>query len=376
MALLLLAGSVGFGQAVEKKHDRKLSCNDLFKQYAMALPRLYEQKDFDSIQYLTEQREQRCGPEADIFCVKLLLAIEHNTFTKDLLAGVALYDVLDDYDYYAHQFIKGRDRLGYYSTRYFDATCYDKNVFGTTTAWARQLLGSGRTDSLESFLCHVFAGDTRHPGAEIRQDNSRQATLNGLMAESATLRRNSPAVNGAAGIGAWIPNGHLAILGTHPAFTLPVMGIRNKLNQLDWVCSFRFLRTANDYTVVRSGNPYARHYFIGGYIGFDYTRYFIHSFHFESGVIAGAGYDGFDIDDNNSENHNYDYLKPHEIKSFNANLGLRCNYFFNPAFYIGVAAKYNVTNYCNPGGTPLDGNAMSIDFYVGGNTPLFRRHHP
>ena len=372
--LLLLAGSTCFCQTVQKRHTGKISCEDLFKQYAMALPRLYERKDFDSIQYLTEQREQHCDPEPDIFCIRLLLAIERNTFTKDQLAGMALYDILDDYAGYERQFLKGRGRLGYYSTRYFDATRYDKNIFSTTTAWARQLLGSGRTDSMESFLCHVFAGDVRHPGAAIRQDNGNQATLNGLMAESAILRRNGAAINYAMGIGAWIPNGRLATLGVHPAVTLPVIGLRNKLNQLDWVCSLRFLRSANDYTVLRGGNLYTRHYFLGGYIGFDYTRYFIHSFHFESGIIAGAGYDAFDIDADSEYYHDHNNLKPQEIKSFNANLGLRCNYFFNPAFYIGAAAKYNVINYCNPGGTSMDGDAVSIDFYAGVNMPWFRRY--
>jgi hypothetical protein len=41
------------------------------------------------------------------------------------------------------------------------------------------------------------------------------------------------------------------------------------------------------------------------------------------------------------------------------------NYYFDPRHYVGLLARYNFIRYSNPGGTPLDGNAITLDLIVG-----------
>jgi hypothetical protein len=96
----------------------------------------------------------------------------------------------------------------------------------------------------------------------------------------------------------------------------------------------------------------------------DYTHYLVSKLNFDLGLLAGAGYDGFDI---TSENYNYDALKPLSIGSFNANAGFKLNYFLTTSFYIGLQARYNFINYVNHGGTSMNGDAFSVDLFIGGN---------
>lgn len=81
----------------------------------------------------------------------------------------------------------------------------------------------------------------------------------------------------------------------------------------------------------------------------------------EFGWMAGAGYDGFDIPSSGNE----DYLKPSGIGSFNANTGIRFNYFNSNNTFLGVLARYHIANYKNKGGSSLQGNSFSIDLILG-----------
>jgi hypothetical protein len=77
------------------------------------------------------------------------------------------------------------------------------------------------------------------------------------------------------------------------------------------------------------------------------------------------GYDGFDVFTSEADIQN---LKPNSIGSFNANGGLKFNFYVNPTLYFGLQGRYNWINYNNKGGTSLNGNAFSIDFIIGGNS--------
>src|SRR5882724_4068675 len=164
--------------------------------------------------------------------------------------------------------------------------------------------------------------------------------------------------------GVWAPTSRLKVLGTHPSLGMQG-GIRTEKDELDANLSVRFVRTPHDYRVLKDDSLYSRHGFLGGYIGLDYTHFFYQETHFQLGLMAGAGYDGFTIG-NGSDDDNY-YLRPLDIGSFNFNLGLRLSYSFKPSLYIGLLPRYNFIHYDNKGGTSLVGNAFSIDFVIGGN---------
>jgi hypothetical protein len=166
--------------------------------------------------------------------------------------------------------------------------------------------------------------------------------------------------------GAWLPTSRLHLLGNHPSVGMQG-GIRNEKNELDIGLSVRFIRSSNNYVVLRNDSLYTLDDYVGGYIGVDYTHYFFQETHFQSGLMIGAGYDGFTIGNQGSDGQQPDYLKPLDIGSFNFNVGLRLSYSFKPSLYLALMPRYNFIRYDNRGGTSLVGNAFSIDFGIGGN---------
>ena len=81
------------------------------------------------------------------------------------------------------------------------------------------------------------------------------------------------------------------------------------------------------------------------------------------------GWDGFDFA---PQPYDYHYYYPYytsrvTIGSFNANAGLRFNYYFTHSFYIGLQGRYNAIQYSTYGGTDLSGDAVSIDLIFGFN---------
>ena len=110
-------------------------------------------------------------------------------------------------------------------------------------------------------------------------------------------------------------------------------------------------------------------YYFGGYIGLDYNYYLVSKKRYDIGLLAGMGWDGFDFA---PQPYDYYYYYPYytshvTIGSFNANAGLRFNYYFTHSFYVGLQGRYNLIDYYTRGGSDLSGNAFSIDLIFGMN---------
>jgi hypothetical protein len=109
---------------------------------------------------------------------------------------------------------------------------------------------------------------------------------------------------------------------------------------------------------------YHSNYYDGGYIGFDYTRYFVHKTHLDIGFITAIAYDYFDAF-NGLGNSDTNGKVPYNIGSLDINGGAQIKYFIGRGPFIGIQAKYHLINYANTGGTDLSGNAFTIDFVFG-----------
>ena len=367
LSFFLFVSVSAFAQHTRKNnHSNYTDCRQNFEDVASLVPQLYESNDFDSIQRFIHREKAGCGTPTHIFAIQVLLSIQQKSFSEKDLNDTGFFFHLRNYSHTMQELKNKGRQLSYMSEKYFDATPYDEQLFGCTSEWAQKLLTRTGLDSTESFLCNVLAGNITSPASALKHNNIQYDYLNRLIERSYRIHRNSGTQNIGFTSGIWIPRGNAKVLGVHPAFGMMV-GHRNKLNEFDMSFAFRFIRTPGDYTIMRGGTLYDRHHFFGGYFGLDYTRYFIHSLHFETGIIGGIGYDGFDIADQGKYQHTYDYLQPLSINSLNLNTGLRINYFFNATSYIGIAAKFNYISYKNNGGTPINGNAFTIDFTIGGN---------
>ena len=339
-----------------------------FKTYARALPRLYDRKDFDSIGLYAHRLDYPYSidgrADADIFCLRILLGIQQSNLSTAYLANRYFFIQLNEYARVIIPVLNDSPYIRYHSGKYFDATSYDKDIFRTTARWAGDLLRERTLDSTESFLCRVFAGDIPHPCGSIQAGSATYRELDSLLTTSILSHRNSHIMNGAIGIGSWAPRGHLAVIGAHPELYVEI-GRRTRLDQVNLTVAYRFNDASQPYLILRHGVLLPQTHYDGYYVGLEYNRYLVHTLHFELGTITGLGWDAFDISMDANETSNP--LYPLVLRSLNGNAGLRLKGYFSGRGYFGLIGKYNFMHYYNKGGTPLDGNALSIDFIVGMN---------
>lgn len=344
--------------------ERQPDCRDILINASVVIPKLYAEKSFDSIRVAVSVMEQFCNWQSpDIFYIKTLLDIQQSLFRVSNFSSNGRFDtLLHTYIFTLRTLKNGGYSMGKY--RYYSYSQSEDNFYTLIKAWANDLINGQRLNSSESFICNVLAGNFRNPEATLKANKEKYPEMYALLRKNYSHERSQ--LSGVATFvsGIWLPSGNLKILGTHPSLGFQLGG-RGKSNEFDLTMQFRFVNTPGKYYVSRHDSLYALNHFFGGYIGIDYSHYFIHSTNFEMGAIGGVGYDGFDIIDPQKNDHSNDYLKPFSIGSLNLNAGARINYFFNPRFFIGVAARYNYISYNNKKGSSLSGHPFSIDFIIG-----------
>lgn len=334
------------------------------QQAAERLPQLYKTGQYDSIlQYINTIDKATNYPY--IFATRLLVKMQLGIFDANVINGPWFLDSLQSYAYAVRRSQSTTPEISNQPGARLEDMPYEDRLYLFNTNWAKLLPQTKTIDSLQALLCSIIAGNIENPEQAIRNKRHVYPGLDSLIKKREVNLRNHSTGNLAWGVGLWAPQGNAVILGVHPAINL-ALGWRNKLNEVNLGLSMRFGRTPQDYQILRQDSLYSRHYYTGGYIGMEYTRYLYHSLHFEAGVTGGLGVDFIDFANDNS-NHNNDYLKPLEKTSLNLNGGLRVNYFFNSRGYIGLEGKFNNIHYHNTGGSPLDGNAYTLTLLLGHN---------
>ena len=337
------------------------------------VPSLVREGDWERLQnFVTNWKRSDIPNDELIFSIIVLSAVENRKLTVFQLPCDYLY-FLEDYARQLKKIDEHAARFRYYvkvSEKYsYDATEDATKLLDFTRAWARRLILERRLDKTESFLCHVLAGDIPEPYSYFQQNRSDLATLDlfqrNIDAHNNNYfaaRRDESIVTVGIMTGIWMPTRKLKILGDHPSVGL-LLGARDKVNEYDIVWAFRFLHpTPGMYTYVRNDTSYASDYYDGGYIGFDYTRYFLRKTHFEFGAVLAAAYDYFSVVNGfDTQEHPL----PINIGSFDLNGGCRIKYFFRRSGFLGLVAKYHLIHYSNEGGTDLSGNAFTIDLVYG-----------
>ena len=336
----------------ERLLQKRPSCREILSNASSLLPELYEESAFDSIEKAIALVQKSCTDIQEVFYLSILLAIQQSTFSVRENIDSSFIEKLNSYGS-AAALPKRRNAQIYIADDY--------KLIPFIKQWAADLLKRSRLSGDERFLCTVLAGHIYNPENELKLHKDECPELYALLKQSYINERNGARFTKAIIIGIWLPTKDLKVLGPHPSLGWSLGG-GGRNDELDITFQFRFLNSKNSYEILRQNTLYPMHNYFGGYIGIDYTRYFIHQTSYEFGLLGGAGFDGFDI---TSYNHHNDYLRPFSINSFNRNIGLRFNYFFNPHSFIGLQTRYNFINYSNKGGTSLHGDAFSIDLLIG-----------
>lgn len=333
---------------------------------AQQLPLLYKQGMYDSIKNYLTKNAHYTGDQPYIFASTLLVNIQENTFTDSLVTGRYFLYVLDDYANNLKIIFDEQGNVIKYNSYSNSHAESQVTLFTFNKYWAKNLLQTKQLTATQQLLCNVIAGAVQQPMVEIKTKHEKYPVFDSLLRARDVERRNSFAGNTALNLGAWLPQGHAALLGVHPSVGVSV-GMRNKLNQVDLTVNARFVRAAHHYNILRRDTLYSRDAYSGVYAGLNYTHYLAHTRLFEAGYTVGFGYDALSITTQGSDEHYDDYLKPLGLTSANINAGFRANYFIKPRHYIGLEGKYNYMHYNNKGGTPLGGYAYTLALIAGFN---------
>lgn len=359
--LLIVSGTFNLVKAQnvqEQMMKAHPSCNDVFLNAMDILPKFYRENQIDSLRKAIGIWENACGDIPQIRITNILLSMEEKTFRVGALDS----SVITLMEEYAERF----NNYSKYPNSYSDA---QNRFYKFASAWAGLLLGQKNLDSNETFICKVLTGEMAAPVKEIKGSSAAYPELAALVGHNETAERDAVRINLTFSTGVWIPTGNLSLLGVKPSVGFQV-GVRNRHHQVDFTTQIRFINSEESYIVKRNNELIERWNYLGWYIGLDYNYYFVSAKKVDFGIVAGIGYDGFDITGSTyyyDYYYAYDYLSPHSIGSFNANGGLRFNYYVGPRFYLGLQGRYNWINYGNPGGTNMNGDGYSIDLIFGFN---------
>jgi hypothetical protein len=338
------------------------------------LPQFLEQKKWMELNnYMQNWKNSEAPSDELIFCISTLAAIEQQNFSSIAMPCDFLY-FLDDYAREMKNIRTEPDKFRYYINLrehiYYNASTECTKLLNITRSWANRLLSSGKLNASETFLCQVFSGQTEHPGSEFYTLRKLMPELDAFQHQLDTYQvnrlkslRDRRAGTLSLIFGTWMPTGYLGALGIHPTLGY-AFGIRKKRNEYDLVGIGRLVNsTAQNYSILRNDTVYTRNYFGGGYVGFEFTRYLVHTIKCDFGPTFGVGYDEFDIASDTDVK--LTSLSPTEIYTLNLNTGLRFKYFYHKALFAGLVLKYNFIHYENKGGTDLRGNAFTIDISCG-----------
>jgi hypothetical protein len=339
----------------------------LYIANARDLSRLYGNKDFDSIRYYIDARMQAGDDRAsDLNCQAILLSIQRGNFYRtaysDLDAnGWLLLIDLRIYAIALAQSTEPRPSAHLYYARHGRGDKIveaNRQLFTTTSRWASDLLATGNLDSTETWLCRVLAGEIPNPDDALIQ-TQMPALLHALdrLHQPAEPPRYGMVIT--VGPGLWTPGGHLALFGNHPAISYS-LGARTWHNEISVDMSLRFGHSQYPYTLLRHDTIMTRTYYDGGNVSLMYTRFLIHTTHWEIGPTAGIGGDFISF----TSDYHTDW-SPSAINTLDLSIGLRANYYFHKGVFFGVVARYHSINYNNRGGSPLDGHAATLDLVIG-----------
>ncbi len=369
----------GMLAGAQKNMEKKFSVTDYeaikyIRYINPLLPEFIEQKKWTELyNYIQNWKNSEVPSDELIFCISTLAAIEQQKFSFITMSCDFLY-FLDDYAREMKNINTQPAKFRYYinlrENIYYDASPECTKLLNITRSWANRLLSGGKLNASETFLCLVFSGQTEHPRSEFYTLRKSLPELDAFQQQLDMYRLNrlKSLRDHSAGtfsiiMGTWMPTGYLGTLGIHPTAGYS-FGYRKMRNEFDFVGIGRFVNsTAQNYSILRNDTVYTRSYFGGGYMGFEFTRYFIHTIKCDFGPTIGVGYDEFDIASDTDVK--LTSLSPSDITTLNLNTGVRFKYFFHKALNVGLVLKYNFIHYENKGGTDLRGNAFSIDISCG-----------
>jgi len=291
------------------------------------------------------------------------MPIENDEFSENLYDSAMIRYVLS----YAN-IIDAEDRgfVYYYYGYYFGSIQIHSDFDNFTRELAEKFLKEKDLDPVEVYFCQLYSNELKKPVKELQENPAfKDSMLKAYYDHEVEKYIYKPDYLISAISGIWIPTESLSLLGTHPFLGFQ-LGMRKRRMTYNITMAFKFLKSRNEYVILRNGQLDTTDHFFGGYIGLDLECALYESRKNQIDLLAGIAYDGFDAIKTNTNDDNPDNDKSHNINTLNVNIGLGYKYYIKRDWYVAVQGKYNFVNYKNKGGTDFSGNCITIAVLTGG----------
>lgn len=323
----------------------------------------YAIQDYDSLEIVLNDWESACGISEPIVRTKILFSIFKNAFSE------TIYDsTIVDYtlNYLLRMDTTSTDDFYHNNQAYFGYVPLRGAYDFFTQTLADSLLNREFYHPMELYFSEMYANVFNDPLVEFQHDTIYNNTAFwAYYYKQVDKYRYKPDVNVNIFSGIWIPNGNASLLGNHPYIGFQG-GVRFHKMTYNISLAIKFLKSKNEYEILRNGNIETSRHFFGGYFGADLEREIFKIRKNEFDLLGGIGFDGFDAINVNTEDDDPDNDKSHSINSVNINFGLGYRHYFANKTYFSLQGKYNLIDYNNYGGTNLSGNCLTISLMVGG----------
>jgi len=389
--MLVLVMGVSSAQAqfkddvVEKMMTHRiLTCEDIFYNSMLLIPRLYAENKVDSIKLVLSYSKRNCKISQAYVAMELLLAIEDRTFNEtikytyrnDPQKPISSRPPYYDSAYYDTYILSFLETFGEFCTIDTVPELYNHFEYEAYTNYTRFIKNTAQKltaikglSPSEQYLLKYYA----HPDStsfHILNDT----IYNGTGLQMAYQERTAiGGVDFGISTGIWSPTGNLSRLGNHPTFGCYIGG-RDKgfVGLMNFMIGFT--KSPNTYEIMQDDTLFTTNHFEQYYIGYDVAQSIAYNKRHDLAILGGIGYDAI-VGLTRSRNGNYDAnLKPKVMKTLNLNFGIGYKLFLTHKVaettihrsYLGINAKYNIVNYKNSFGTNMSGNTFTITLSYGG----------
>lgn len=342
--------------------DTVMDCREIQYACMQMIPLYYTDRQFDTAYALVDFWKRKCGMDETIFRTQVLFDIDKGSFSDSILLKYDFIRFLDIYSILAHD--TGTNFIYYYPDYYVEEPELLLWYKMFTDTLARRCIRYPDLSPSEKFFTSYYT----HPTDSLYLMIKGQEYTGSILEK----RVNRPVHGDIPDVqfhyslqaGIWIPDKNLKILGNHPSIGGQA-GFRYGKYSGDLSLDFRFLRSPDDYQVKLDDSVTMTHRFSNLSFRLD-AGYQIQQWRnteliFTSGIGVeqlSAIYEMNDI-----LNDEDDVTR--DIYSLNINLGGSWRIYLRNNHYLAVTGRYHFLKFSNPGGTKLNGNALTLSMEYG-----------
>ena len=397
LSLLLISTITAYAQIPDKTiadmmTNRVLSNEDISYNAILMVPRLYHEHKTDTLNAVLGFWERNYPNDPMRVLFTMVHEIEQHTFRETMhvsetprMKTITYNDSMEFYGYILNY-------LGWYEDMYdidsvpnrYNYHKYQREAyatfFGLLQSIAEVQLRRQDLTPPEDFLLHYMTHPTLRAFVVLGD-----ARYNGTMLQKAYTnytddRKTVSGLSWGLTAGWWSPTGNLSVLGNHPSICM-IFGGRSPRWSFDLAFDIRLQHAPNQYVVIVDDSLFRTSHYVGYYGGFNVGYALLMKKRHEVDILGSMGIDAFNAFKSNGTDNSTNQTKgpTQTLLSFNMNAGIGYRYYLKKKVdnkmahftYIGIQARYNYNNYCNPGGTDLAGNAYTVSLIFGGyNKPL------